>query len=137
MVPTNYSDVPENWQDLEKVTCISTDTTYTNRQRATLCLLEKTGRVYYYLRYVFDGSPHSWVDQKRIDEVTLLEGFRPDIVETLRAHENASREHNATRDQVQREKGWQFEKEKRNAVAAAMVQWDTDNPAPTAPELEE
>ena len=135
MLQVGSSPPPENWRDSRKVTVICDDPYHLNVKTAVLAIVEKTGRKYYYLRYVFDGKPHYWTDQKEIDKVVLLEGFQYDLVESLKKHVLATSEYQRELDSVQRQKAWELETEKRNKVADYMKQWSIDNPPPLAPTI--
>jgi hypothetical protein len=125
------SPVPPNWKELPQVTVI-----HHGHKTVSFAVLEKTGRLYHHLRYLFPGErlePNNWVAQIPIEEVTLVPGLDKKLknramkwkAET-QAHENKLREAFWEIDR-------QSSEEKRNKQAALEAEWREANPPPPTP----
>jgi hypothetical protein len=133
------SPVPPNWEELPKVTIVNHD-----HQSATFALLEKTGRLYYHLRYLREDpytgklDPNYWVSQVPIapddrKEITLIDGHDEKVRRRVAKYRTDSQAHQNRQRQAFWEIDRELSEEKRQKQMAMEDQWRKDNPPPPLP----
>ncbi len=132
-----HSPVPEDWEKMQWVTVIDPQ----ENGAVNYAVLEKTGRVYYHLRYVtkdlYDAGgkwrPNSWTIQVPIAGVTLLGGHDQRIMARFRKWRIATLAHQNAVTQAFQGIYNDVQAESRQMQAARQQAWQEANPQPVRP----
>ena len=122
-------------ENLEQVTIINH-----KWDRVSLAFLEKRARVSAYVIYVSrdrdtgELSPNRWTAKTPLENITILQGFREDLLDSNRLHDVAMREWNGAYEKMRRDVDWQFKQEYYGKVSTEVSAWREANPPPTAPD---